>query len=44
MRAALGYAAYAVESHRKEESDRNERIERAAEACMVSRGYAIRPR
>jgi hypothetical protein len=42
MRAGLGSLAYAV--GRNEERARNERIERAAEACMAQRGYTVRPR
>ena len=42
MRAGLGYLAYAV--GRDEERERNERVERAAEACMASRGYTIKPK
>ena len=42
MRAGLGFLAYAVGGN--EERARNERIERAAEACMAQRGYTVRPR
>jgi hypothetical protein len=43
QRALLGYAAYARESYRDEERDRNQHIERTAEARLVSRGYTLRP-